>query len=101
MCFFTSVPVCMRFCTFCHLFSPAHNGLLLRKAEQDLTCAQDVLHAFAHGASVFLSHPKDFDIQFDFFVKLGRKGEAGNRTHNLTVYLLAGERLNHPATFLP
>jgi len=43
----------MRFCKFCHLFPPAHNGLLFRKAEQDLTCAQDVLHTFEHGASVY------------------------------------------------
>jgi len=43
----------MQFCKFCYLFPPAHNGLLLQKAEQDLTCAQDVLRAFAHGASVY------------------------------------------------
>jgi len=48
MCFFTSSPVCMWFCKFCHMFPPAHNGLLLQKAEQDLTCAQDV-RAFVHG----------------------------------------------------
>jgi len=35
------------------MFPPAHNGLLFRKAEQDLTCAQDVLHTFEHGASVY------------------------------------------------
>jgi len=45
--------VCMRICEFCHLFPPAHNGLLLRKAEQDLTCAQDALRAFAHGTSIY------------------------------------------------
>jgi len=54
MCFFLHpVPVCMRICEFCHLFPPAHNGLFLRKAEQDLTCAKDVLRAFAHGTSVY------------------------------------------------
>jgi len=51
--FLHPVPVCMRFCTFCHLFAPAHNGLLLRKAEQDLTCAQAVLRAFTHETSVY------------------------------------------------
>jgi len=41
--FYHPIPVCMQFCEFFHLFPPAHNGLLLRKAEQDSTCAQDVL----------------------------------------------------------
>jgi len=29
------------------------NSLLFQKAERVLTCAQDVLHAFAHGTSVY------------------------------------------------
>jgi len=43
----------MQFCKFCHPFPPAHNGLLLRKTERVLTCAQDVLLAFAYGTSVY------------------------------------------------
>jgi len=43
MCFLHPVPLCMQFCKFSHLFPPANNGLLLRKAGQDLTCAQDVM----------------------------------------------------------
>jgi len=42
----------------------------------------------------------DYDILFNVLVKLGRKGKAGNQTHNLMVYLLAGEHLNHPGTVL-
>ena len=56
-------------------------------AEGSFTCAGQE----AHGSDTRFSSPSEgLDVQFDFPVELGRK-----------CLQLTGERLNHPANFLP
>jgi len=82
----------------CHPFLLARNGLLFPKAEQVFNARCSVCIR-TRGLDLYYIIFSS-DIQFNFLVKLGRKGKTGIEPRTSRFTSLAGERLNRPATFL-